>query len=463
MNRYKYKLTAATLAAVLVFGSLSPVQTTAASKIRLNKKKVTLLAGAKVKLKLKKARKKVKWSSSRKKVASVSQKGVVTAKKAGTAKITAKSAGKKYICRVTVKSASANASTGKNPLSSAAPGASASPKPSASPNPSASSRPGTSTTTSSQTKPASAEADTLTVGKISVRIGMTKAEVEQSAGAKPDRTDTSQLGMEEYIYNPSADYTNYLLVQFADGKVVGMSTISPYFCYASVVSSSDTESQLKAKGFDTGTVSTYYYAEDADGNKKGTSAYLLKQTNASVVAFVDYWGAKEVYGVQVFSNAYTLDKLNQPKLGTYTDAVLTSAEAQLYDLLMAFRVYKNSALKPRTLTRTTQADNVAKTHSQDMAKNDYCDTKDSAGIDYKGDSGRLVAAGIDYQYAGEYVFSGCSDGISAANTYIHKKNSRSAVLSETNPYTCIGVGAAYNVNTSMKTYFTMDIYSLFDE
>jgi hypothetical protein len=44
----------------------------------------------------------VKWTSSKKSVATVSSKGVVKAKKKGTATITAKVSGKKYTCKVTV-------------------------------------------------------------------------------------------------------------------------------------------------------------------------------------------------------------------------------------------------------------------------------------------------------------------------------------------------------------------------
>ena len=47
--------------------------------------------------------KKVQWSSSNKKVAVVSNKGKVTAQKAGATKITAKIGNKKYTCKITVK------------------------------------------------------------------------------------------------------------------------------------------------------------------------------------------------------------------------------------------------------------------------------------------------------------------------------------------------------------------------
>ena len=102
------KITALLLMAVMVAGILAVpggnVQA-AKKKVQLSKKTVTLEVGKKVTLKLKNApkKKKITWSSNKKKVASVSKKGVVTAKKAGKANITAKVSGKKYVCKVTVK------------------------------------------------------------------------------------------------------------------------------------------------------------------------------------------------------------------------------------------------------------------------------------------------------------------------------------------------------------------------
>lgn len=82
-----------------VLGNGSQVQ---AAKVRLNMTKKTLTVGKTVTLKVKGTRKKVKWSSSNKKVASVSSKGKVKAKKAGKATITAKIGKKKYKCKITV-------------------------------------------------------------------------------------------------------------------------------------------------------------------------------------------------------------------------------------------------------------------------------------------------------------------------------------------------------------------------
>ena len=85
---------------MLVKPELSEAKT---AKPRLNKKKVTLYVGKSVRLKVKGTKKKAKWKSSNKKVAAVSSKGKVSAKKKGTARITAKIGKKKLVCRVTVK------------------------------------------------------------------------------------------------------------------------------------------------------------------------------------------------------------------------------------------------------------------------------------------------------------------------------------------------------------------------
>ena len=81
----------------------SVVTTVEAATVKLNKKKATLYVGETLQLKLKGTKKTVKWSSSNKKIATVSSKGKVKAEKKGTATITAKVGNKKYTCKLTVK------------------------------------------------------------------------------------------------------------------------------------------------------------------------------------------------------------------------------------------------------------------------------------------------------------------------------------------------------------------------
>jgi hypothetical protein len=102
-RKWKQGIAVLTAAALVLTGITVPGSAGAKAKIRLNKKKVTIKVGGKVTLKLKNAKKKVTWKSSKKKVASVSAKGIVRGKSAGTAKITAKSNKKSYTCTVIVK------------------------------------------------------------------------------------------------------------------------------------------------------------------------------------------------------------------------------------------------------------------------------------------------------------------------------------------------------------------------
>lgn len=75
----------------------------AATKVKLNKTKAYVTKGDKLQLKVTGTSAKVKWSSSNKKIATVTSKGVVKGGKKGTATITAKVNGKTFKCKVTVE------------------------------------------------------------------------------------------------------------------------------------------------------------------------------------------------------------------------------------------------------------------------------------------------------------------------------------------------------------------------
>ena len=97
-----------TMVVVLVDGCPT---VSAAAKPKLSQKKLVLKVGQTKKLKVKKVKKKVKWSTNKKKIATVSKKGLVKARKPGKAVITAKVSGKKLKCKVTVKAKSKKSST----------------------------------------------------------------------------------------------------------------------------------------------------------------------------------------------------------------------------------------------------------------------------------------------------------------------------------------------------------------
>ena len=99
MKRIK-KLSVMLLCCLLLSVIAMPVSASAA---KLNKKSISLNVGKTYTLKASGTKGKITWTSSKKSVATVSSKGVVKAKKKGTAVITAKYRKKKLTCKVTVK------------------------------------------------------------------------------------------------------------------------------------------------------------------------------------------------------------------------------------------------------------------------------------------------------------------------------------------------------------------------
>lgn len=97
------KSLAVVLSFVMILTVVTPVSNVQAAKIKLNYTKKTIYEGDTFKLKVKGTKKKVKWSSSNKGIASVNSKGVVTGECDGKATITGKVAGKKLKCKVVVK------------------------------------------------------------------------------------------------------------------------------------------------------------------------------------------------------------------------------------------------------------------------------------------------------------------------------------------------------------------------
>lgn len=98
MKKVMKKTSVLLFALILVVCMTLPV-----SAASISKKKVTICTGQTIQLKVNGVKKKARWTSSNKSVATVTSKGKVTAKKKGKAVITARIGNKKYKCTITVK------------------------------------------------------------------------------------------------------------------------------------------------------------------------------------------------------------------------------------------------------------------------------------------------------------------------------------------------------------------------
>lgn len=185
---------------------------------------------------------------------------------------------------------------------------------------------------SSTTMPTGAADNTLTVGKFSVSLGMTKAQVAEVFGNhEPFIKGTSPLGagIESYMYNPSEDYSNLLEVQFKNDQVVEMSTISKYFCYESLVFAQGSASSLSSFK----TMKSYDYE----------AGYTYTTDSAYVDAFVDHQGNNGVYGVQIFdkSLAKKIDNLIKPEnlINNYDTGVADTISKEMKAFVSGFRMF----------------------------------------------------------------------------------------------------------------------------
>lgn len=103
MQSITKRLLALISAVILMTTMLIPAFQASAASVKLNKTKIVLVVGQTYNLKVSGTKKTPQWSSSNKKIVSVTKKGVVKGLKKGTATITAKIGKKKYKCKVTVE------------------------------------------------------------------------------------------------------------------------------------------------------------------------------------------------------------------------------------------------------------------------------------------------------------------------------------------------------------------------
>lgn len=104
MQSITKRLLAVISAVILMTTMLIPAFQASAASVRLNKTKIVLVVGQTYNLKVSGTKKTPQWSSSNKKIVSVTKKGVVKGLRKGTATITAKIGKKTYKCKVTVES-----------------------------------------------------------------------------------------------------------------------------------------------------------------------------------------------------------------------------------------------------------------------------------------------------------------------------------------------------------------------
>ena len=280
--------------------------------------------------------------------------------------------------------------------------------------------------------PAPVKSPILKVGKYSLYLGMTLAQVNEVMVVGTVDEGLSPQGNQSYVYNPGGDYSCLIEVQIRDGKVVEMSTISKNFSYGDILTSGDSFSTLTSNGFRS--MSTYQY-----------TIYSQTTDDAYVNVMTDKQRDKKAYGVQIFDKGLgSMDSLLYPKNCTYSDAV-NKYQARLSTLyLNAYRAYHGIE------SLLNLGDNeTAQSHSEYMAKVNS-DVMDEGSESWKD---RFNDAYGDPLCKSEYVSYGSPDAFSAVTYAISEQGSA------TNFYKYILMEEVTNKNGD--TFYIPDDYELY--
>ena len=280
--------------------------------------------------------------------------------------------------------------------------------------------------------PAPVKSPILKVGKYSLYLGMTLAQVNEVMVVGTVDEGLSPQGNQSYVYNPGGDYSCLIEVQIRDDKVVEMSTISKNFSYGDILTSGDSFSTLTSNGFRS--MSTYKY-----------TIYSQTTDDAYVNVMTDKQRDKKAYGVQIFDKGLgSMDSLLYPKNCTYSDAV-NKYQARLSALyLNAYRAYHGIE------SLLNLGDNAtAQSHSEYMAKVNS-DVMDEGSESWKD---RFSDAYDDPLCKSEYVSYGSPDAFSAVTYAISEQGSA------TNFYKYILMEEVTNKNGD--TFYIPDDYELY--
>lgn len=422
------------LALSLALTAYIPVS--AAKKVKLSKKSISLKAGKTARLQIKNTKKKVKWSvRSGKKCISLQKKTkksvVIKAKKAGTAKILAKVGKKKLICKVKVKKSSGSTDGKSDDKKTDTKKTDDKKK---------------ITGTPGKNVPLPSGATVFNIGTKKLALGMSGEDVNTVLGTLSNqeiRSGKSPQGFDTIAYNME-NYQEYLLIYLQNNQVVGICGISKSMSFADA-----------AAGGNGNNLSGWMNLNDYATELKVTAAKkkAVKVSSEQAYAFYDALGDNSIYCIQVFDPSkvkdpdhdmiYMTENLN------YDATINASIVAEVGHMLNAFRAYCNQAAFAfhNGLAECAQA---------------YCNQAKSSKLQGRGDPAlinAILAAGTDPGVYGEACYYDAADAISFANSLIELDDfykilvNKKEIDGATPIWGNAGVGMASN---GKHTYVTVD-------
>lgn len=295
-------------------------------------------------------------------------------------------------------------------------------------------------------------AATNAISVYGVELGMSTVQLEQKLG-KPARKDASHTGVEWWIYN--GDLGNYIQVGIQNAKVVTLFSNGAKLNVKGVTIGAPTTAIQNAWGAPKSTLAITPTLNIRD-NTLSHPTYLL---NNQVITFsIDQLGGNKVAGVRISTPEYfatiamglmyPISYTQLPAQPKLTEEQINQAarayEKENFDLLNVARTRAKLPL----LSWDEGVAAVARSHSSDMAKNNYFShTSPSTGSPFD----RLKHAGILYGYAGENIAYGQLDGIEVHMGWMNSAGHRQNLLD--NKFKQLGIGIVFKEG---RPYYTQN-------
>lgn len=276
-----------------------------------------------------------------------------------------------------------------------------------------------------------------------IAIGDSEAAVIDKLG-QPDRSDRSEYGFLWYVYNQ--DYTRYIQVGIADGRVVGL--------YTNAAEWSSPEGVKRGSSWQT---LVDAYGDSLEAIEKGNTRFMIRKEvreesptylldSGYVTFFIDLLDGRKVSAVQVIE-----EKTEQSFLSFYAESseeLRISMERQVFDLANAARALHGKEI----LQWNDELARLASAHSEDMASQGYFSHNNPAG---QSPFDRIENAGMDYRYAAENIAGGQRSAIFAHESWMNSQGHRDNILSDKPSELGVGV----RMGGPLYIYYTQNFYT----
>jgi uncharacterized protein YkwD len=275
-----------------------------------------------------------------------------------------------------------------------------------------------------------------------IELGESKEEIVSRFGA-PKRSSQNEYGTNWFTYHDN--YQDFFMVMYdEEDKVAGLYTNQGLIASTIGIKLDSSKESVRAN-----------LGEPITKIQKGLVIYQLQensdndiflQDDAYVTIFYDKHENNSVTAIQIIS-----EELEQKKTDFYTlasPALMEGFELQMFDITNATRVNHQLPI----LSWDDHVRETARSHSEDMAKNQFFDHTNLEG---QSPFDRMAEDDITFMLAGENLATGQLSSIFAHEGLMNSLGHRENILKA--EYEFLGVGVAFNKES--QPYYTQNYFA----